>query len=89
MTVYTYLIKSDLDGGFYTGISIDPFKRVNERNSGKLKTTAFKKPWKLVYINQHESYSEAREQERWLKKKNRKYKEALAQLAPPYVGGVK
>jgi len=81
--VYTYLIKSEVDGSFYTGISVDLKRRLRDHNTGKLKNTSFKKPWKLVYYKEHVDYSEARKHERWLKKKNRQYKEYLAQLAPP------
>ncbi len=38
-------------------------------------------------MRDHEDYLEARKHEKWLKKKNRDYKDKLAQLAPP--GGVK
>jgi putative endonuclease len=88
--IYTYLIKSLVDESFYVGISESPTRRLAEHNSGKLKTTAFKKPWKLVYSKDHIDYNEARKHESWLKKKNRRYKEFLAQLAPPWgAGGVK
>ncbi|PIS07486.1 excinuclease ABC subunit C [Candidatus Berkelbacteria bacterium CG10_big_fil_rev_8_21_14_0_10_43_13] len=81
--IYTYLIKSEKDNNFYTGITEDPEKRLHEHNCGKLKTTSQKRPWKLVYFKEHTNYLEARKHEIWLKKKNRKYKEFLAQLAPP------
>lgn len=89
MVVYTYLIQSIAEGAFYTGISVHPNKRLIEHNSGKLKTTSLKKPWRLVFIREHETYSSARKHEKWLKKKDINYKCSLAQLAPPEIGGVK
>jgi len=81
--IYTYLLKSEIDRSFYVGISEDVDKRLQEHNSGQLKVTSSKKPWNLVYYKEHLDYVEARKHEKWLKKKNRRYKEYLAQLAPP------
>jgi len=75
--ISTYLIKSLKDESFYTGISADPFKRLNEHNSGKLKITSLHKPFVLVYFKEHLNYNEARKHEKWLKKKNRDYKSKL------------
>ena len=87
--ISVYLIQSKIDGTYYTGISKDPNKRLVEHNNGKLKITSGKKPYKLVYYKDHENYNEARKHETWLKKKNKIYKNKLAQLAPPELGGVK
>jgi len=89
MTIYTYLIKSLKNQTFYTGISYQPLTRLKEHNAGKLKITSKKRPYQIIYIKEHNSYSEARKHEKWLKKKDRRYKNMLAQLAPPYEGGVK
>ena len=86
---YTYLIKSLVDHSYYTGITSDPIKRLEDHNSGKLKTTSSKKPWCLVFFRKHKNYADARKHEKWLKKKSRVYKDQLAQLAPPIPGGVK
>ncbi len=77
MEVFTYLIKSLKDDSFYTGISENPGKRLKEHNQGKLKITALKRPWKLIYKKLHFSYLEARKHEKWLKKKNCHYKNKL------------
>jgi len=83
MIVYTYLLRSLKDQSFYVGITEDVNKRLNEHNCGKLKTTSIKKPWQIVFYREHNDYISARKHEKWLKKKNRIYKEKLAQLAPP------
>lgn len=77
MAVYTYLIKSAVDGSYYIGISDDPSRRLDEHNRGQLKQTAKKKPYTLVYKKEHADYVEARKHEKWLKKKNREYKDNL------------
>lgn len=76
-TIYTYLIKSEVDQSYYTGISQNPDKRLIEHNGGKLATTARKKPYKLVFVKEHANYQEARKHEKWLKKKNREFKRTL------------
>jgi len=83
MSCSVYLIKSIAGQNYYTGISIDPRHRLDKHNSGKLKTTSKNKPYLLVYTKEYPDYKSARKHEIWLKKKNRKYKARLAQLAPP------
>ena len=89
MSCFVYLIQSKIDSSFYVGISENPQKRLIEHNSGKLKTTSRKKPYRLVFTKVYPDYSAARKHEKWLKKKNIEYKFKLAQLAPPDLGGVK
>ncbi|MFA6428801.1 MAG: GIY-YIG nuclease family protein [Candidatus Buchananbacteria bacterium] len=75
--MYTYLIKSLKDNSYYTGISKDPNNRLKEHNSGILGVTKHKRPWILSYWKKHSNYTEARKHEKWLKKKNRSYKNKL------------
>jgi len=92
MKVYTYLLKSLKDEKYYVGITNDINRRLFEHNNGKLLTTAKRRPFSLVYYKTHENYLEARNHEKWLKKKNKEYKNKLVevtQLAPPEIGGVK
>ncbi len=89
MYCYVYLIQSKIDNSYYIGISTNPKKRLSEHNSGKLKITSKKKPYKLTYVKHYIDYKSARKHEIWLKKKNKHYKDKLAQLAPPELGGVK
>ncbi len=89
MKCSVYLIKSLKNETFYVGISSDPIRRLSEHNSGKLKTTSKNKPFTMVYFKEYPDYKTARNHEIWLKKKNREYKNMLAQLAPPNSGGVK
>lgn|SRR3989338_750588 len=84
--VYTYLLQSSLDSSFYTGIAKDTASRLVEHNDGRVIATKKKRPWQLVYTKPHATYTEARKHEKWLKKKNRLYKEKLAgQAAERYL----
>lgn len=79
MPCYVYLIKSKLNGNFYVGITANPHKRLQEHNSGKLKSTSKNKPYSLIYTKEYPSYSLARKHEIWLKKKSKDYKNGLAE----------
>lgn len=46
---YVYAIKSLKDSRIYVGISTQPIKRLKEHNNGKVKSTQFYRPWKLIY----------------------------------------
>lgn len=86
------MLKSLKYKSYYTGISNNPYKRLYFHNKGGLKSTSFKKPYILVYLKPHKNYLEARNHEKWLKKKNRAYKNKIAhvaQFAPLKSNGVK
>ena len=85
MPVSVYLLQSLKDSSFYVGISDDVKRRLSEHNLGKLKITSLKRPWNLAWYKEYPDYASARKHEKWLKKKNRKYKLYLTQLA---LGGV-
>jgi len=78
MTAFTYLLKSEKDESYYVGICVDCATRLRNHNNGKVESTKSKRPWILVYKKPHKDYSEARKHEKWLKKKNRQYKDGLA-----------
>jgi putative endonuclease len=78
MKAFTYLLKSEKDNSYYVGICADCDKRIEQHNAGKVESTKNKRPWSLVYNKEHKDYIEARKHEKWLKKKNREYKDGLA-----------
>lgn len=78
MEVFTYLIRSLTDSEYYTGIAKDPFVRLKLHNKGNQTSTKNRGLFELVYFKKHESYLEARKHEKWLKKKNKEYKDNLA-----------
>jgi putative endonuclease len=64
---YVYLLLSEKDGHFYTGSTSDLKRRLNEHNSGKVKSTAFRKPLKLIYYEGCLNEDDARGREKYLK----------------------
>jgi len=46
---YLYILQSQKDNKFYTGISDDLRQRLKEHNSGENTSTAYRKPFKLIY----------------------------------------
>ncbi|RYF10030.1 MAG: GIY-YIG nuclease family protein [Oxalobacteraceae bacterium] len=64
---YVYAIQSQKDSRIYVGMTSDVVRRLNEHNSGKNRSTAFYKPWQLVYTEQALTRLEARKREIWLK----------------------
>jgi putative endonuclease len=71
MAYYVYIVESLQDGTFYKGYSEDPLKRLQQHNQGESKYTSGKMPWKLVYVEECASKTEALIRERNLKKADR------------------
>jgi putative endonuclease len=64
---YVYILRSTVDGTFYTGMSTDVAKRLKEHNSGKSRYTNSKSPWIVIYSEQLKTRIEAREREKYWK----------------------
>jgi len=47
-----------IDGSYYIGYSVDLDLRLQRHNEGWTKSTESKIPWKLVYIETHDSKGE-------------------------------
>jgi putative endonuclease len=62
-----YVIESLVDQTWYTGMAIDPLKRLKEHNSGKNRFTKGHMPWKIVFTEEHEDWASARAREKYLK----------------------
>lgn len=67
MGYYVYVLKSLRDGRTYKGLSKDVGKRLKEHNSGQTKSTKAYCPWVLIYKEECESLSIAREREKYFK----------------------
>ena len=65
--MFVYVIKSDIDGSQYVGISNDPNRRLLDHNRGKVRSTASKKPWVKIYSRKFANRIEARAREKYLK----------------------
>ncbi len=77
---WVYIIRSEVDGRLYTGISTDPERRVGEHNGGKrgAKATRRGRPWNLAYVEFLGDVSAALRRERAIKKLPRTKKLRLA-----------
>ncbi|WP_282162527.1 GIY-YIG nuclease family protein [Ulvibacterium marinum] len=64
---YVYVLKSELDGRLYKGMTTDIAKRVEQHNSGKNRSTKGFAPWKLVYEEMYLDRMEARSREKYFK----------------------
>jgi putative endonuclease len=67
MKYFVYAIKSEIDGRFYVGFSLDVIKRLNEHNSGKTKSTKGFRPWKIIFTQNCNTRAEARQLEKYYK----------------------
>ena len=65
---YVYILQSVKDDSFYIGQTNDLEKRLDYHNQGLSKYTSRKKPWKIVYIEEYNTRTEALVRERFLKK---------------------
>jgi putative endonuclease len=72
MNYYTYIIKSDKDGSFYIGSTSNIERRLLEHNNGHSPYTSKKIPWKLIYLQEFKSKTEAIKREKFLKKQKNK-----------------
>ena len=64
---YIYILKSDANGQFYTGLTENLERRIKEHMDGSNRTTRNGKPWKLIRSEGFTSRIEARQRERYLK----------------------
>ena len=66
---FVYMIQSETSGMLYTGISLDPIKRLMAHNGlGGAKATRRGRPWKIVHTERCESKVAAMQREREIKK---------------------
>ena len=63
----TYVLKSNLDNRFYVGYTTNLKKRMDEHNSGKVRSTRERRPLNLVYYEVCFNQSDALHREKYLK----------------------
>ena len=68
MPYYVYIIQSMTDHSYYKGSTSDYYKRIEEHNNGLSLYSSRKIPWKLVYLEIHETKRESLIREKVLKK---------------------
>lgn len=64
---YTYVLLSEQDGRLYTGSSGDLRARFRDHNAGRVHSTAYRRPLKLLYYEACLGAADARRRERFLK----------------------
>ena len=64
---HIYVLLSEKDRRSYVGSTINLERRVREHNSGKCRSTIHRMPLKLVYSEEFDTISGARQREMYLK----------------------
>ena len=64
---YVYVLKSTKDTELYIGSTKDLKNRLTEHNSGKVFSTAPRRPFELVYYESYKNEKDARKREKSLK----------------------
>ena len=64
---YIYILKSLKDNKLYVGSTRNLNKRIDAHNSGKVRSTKSRAPFKLIYYEKVEDYTKARKRESYLK----------------------
>jgi putative endonuclease len=67
MLVYVYVIESLCDQLWYTGMALNPEKRLAEHNAGKNRFTKGHRPLKLIFTERHPDWGTARVREKYFK----------------------
>ena len=78
MPFYVYILQSLKDGSYYIGSTNNLEDRIERHNQGRSQYTKAKRPWKLVYSEEHPDRSGAVKRENQIK--NRKSKEYISDL---------
>ncbi len=83
MKTTVYILQSYVDNSYYIGTTVDLEERLIEHNSGTKGYTSRIKPWKVVYIEEYQTRTEALKREKYLKNlKSKKYIEKMIRLGP-------
>jgi putative endonuclease len=65
-----YILKSEKDGTYYYGSTKDLTARLKYHNTGKVKYTKSKRPWKVHYFEEFDNRSDAAKREMFWKTVN-------------------
>ena len=77
---YTYILKSKKDGNLYIGSTTDLKRRFIEYNSGLVKSTKPRRPFKLIYYEDYSAEKDARDREHNLKLRSKASAQLLKRL---------
>jgi putative endonuclease len=72
MYFYVYILISQVDGNFYTGYTKNINQRVEDHNTGKVRSTKSRLPLRLIYWEGCINQQDATRREKYLKSGNGK-----------------
>lgn len=72
MSYFVYILKSLKNSDFYIGSTEDVSRRIAMHNQGKVKSTQYYRPWKLLEYQEFGTRSEAFQREMFLKSHQQK-----------------
>ena len=72
MYYYVYILLSEKDGQYYTGYTSNLKNRLELHNSGKVNSTKYRTPLKLIYFEGCLNQQDATRREKYLKSGNGK-----------------
>ena len=64
---FVYILQSLKDKKLYVGLTENTAMRLHRHNSGHVKSTSYRRPFRLIYSESHATRSEARNREKYLK----------------------
>ena len=67
MSYFVYILQSLKDGSYYIGSTRDLDERIQRHNQGRSTYTKAKKPWSLVFSEEHPNKSSALKRENQIK----------------------
>ncbi|HET7896485.1 MAG TPA: GIY-YIG nuclease family protein [Flavisolibacter sp.] len=77
MPWYVYILQSQADSTYYKGSSERPLQRLQEHNAGCCQSTAARRPWNLVYVEELPSKKEMLIREKKVKRGHAAYFQQL------------
>jgi putative endonuclease len=64
---FVYILQSEMKNHFYTGLTKDLTRRLQEHNSGQVKPTKAYAPFRIVHTEEFKTLLEARSREKFFK----------------------
>lgn len=83
---YTYVLKSKKDNKLYIGSTTDLKRRFFEHNSGLVKSTKPRRPFKLIYYEAYAAEADARHREHNLKLRSKALTQLLKRISESVKG---
>ena len=67
MEYYVYILRSEKDGKFYVGYTLNLKKRLSDHNNGDVRSTSYRRPLRLIYFEGCLNQQDAIHREKYLK----------------------